>query len=279
LVKTTDAADDDPMPAPLATVELFGFRFLNEDMDTIVDAVLAPMSDDDRLPIVVTPNVDYIVRLAEPRLAAVRADLERARWVLPDGQPIVWTSRLAGCPLARRLPGSALFPPLWKAIVAQGRRAMVVAATAATAEKLRDELPGLGVVVPPVFAEGDAAALAAVVDRCWSVIEDVDPEFVFVGISFPKQQTVALALIERARRHGRRPPIFLTLGAAFEMYLGLQPRAPRWVQALGLEWFFRFVLEPRRLFRRYFVTDSKFLVLLGREVARVRRARRTVAAR
>jgi N-acetylglucosaminyldiphosphoundecaprenol N-acetyl-beta-D-mannosaminyltransferase len=270
-----DGGDVGGAADPPATVELFGFPFLSATMPSVVDRLLAPQPDDELLPIVLTPNVDYIVRLAEPGLAPIRADLQRSRWVLPDGQPIVWTSRLAGSPLAGRLPGSALFPPLWKAIVADGRRAMVVAATEATAERLSAELPGLGAVVPPVFDENDHEQLADVVASCWKTIEEVDPEFVFVGISFPKQQKLAMALIDRAHDQGRRPPLFLTLGAAFEMYLGLHRRAPRWVQALGLEWFFRFLLEPKRLFRRYFVTDMKFLLLMRREVARLRRRRRT----
>ena len=55
------------------------------------------------------------------------------------------------------------------------------------------------------------------------------------------------------------------------MYLGVTPRAPQWVQRWGLEWLYRFTLEPRRLFRRYFVTDAKFLPLVFRELRRERR--------
>jgi N-acetylglucosaminyldiphosphoundecaprenol N-acetyl-beta-D-mannosaminyltransferase len=89
---------------------------------------------------------------------------------------------------------------------------------------------------------------------------------VFFGISFPKQQWVALAL-ERELRHAGRPmPIFLLLGGSFEMYLGIIPRAPGWMQRCGLEWLFRFIREPRRLFRRYFVTDTRFAWLFAREV-------------
>jgi N-acetylglucosaminyldiphosphoundecaprenol N-acetyl-beta-D-mannosaminyltransferase len=124
-----------------------------------------------------------------------------------------------------------------------------------------------------MFDESDEAQLATVVEQCWEVMQEVGPEFVFIGISFPKQQRVALALIDRAREHGQAPPLFLTFGAAFEMYLGLHRRAPHWVQRAGLEWLFRFALEPRRLFRRYFVTDVRFLPMLGREVRRLRRGR------
>jgi N-acetylglucosaminyldiphosphoundecaprenol N-acetyl-beta-D-mannosaminyltransferase len=223
---------------------------------------------------VLTPNVDYIVRLNEANLAPLKSALQNSRWVLPDGQPIIWASRAGGTPLAARLPGSAVFPELWRAIVAERRRVVAVVATEATGARLKFELPDLGVVVPPMFEEGDEAQLAAVVKACWATIQAVEPEFVFIGISFPKQQRVALALIDVVGQDGGVPPLFLTLGAAFEMYLGLHRRAPRWMQNAGLEWLFRFVLEPKRLFRRYFITDMRFLPLFWREVWRLRRGSR-----
>ena len=88
----------------------------------------------------------------------------------------------------------------------------------------------------------------------------------FLGISFPKQQRIALALVDELRRTGEPMPIFLLLGGSFEMYLGTTKRAPSWMQRFGLEWFFRFLMEPKRLFRRYFVTDTRFVWLLAREL-------------
>lgn len=268
-------------PAPgagapaLPTRSVFGFDFVSsEGVEAVAAQILAPQPDDDRLPLVLTPNVDYLVRLAEPANAALAVALQRSRYVLPDGQPIVWTSRLLGRPLAARLPGSTLFPHVWRGVVEQGRPAVVVASCEETADRLRDEHPDIGVVVPPFFDADDPEQLAAVVRDCQDQIDKVSPEFVFVGISFPKQQKVSLALAAAAEAKGERPPLFLTLGASFEMYLGLHPRAPRLMQRLGLEWFFRFLLEPRRLFRRYFVTDARFVVLLIAELGRhVRRAR------
>jgi N-acetylglucosaminyldiphosphoundecaprenol N-acetyl-beta-D-mannosaminyltransferase len=250
---------------------LFGFDFENEhDLSSIVERVLGPQPADDRLPFVVTPNVDYIVRLREPGLADLAAALPRARYVLPDGQPIVWTSRFLKPSLKSRLPGSSMFPVIWKRVVADQRRAMIVASTEETAAKLRRELPGAGVVVPPHFDAADPMQLGAVVRSCLDVIETVDPEFVFFGISFPKQQRVALALEEELRRASRPRPIFLLLGGSFEMYLGTTRRAPDWMQRFGLEWFFRFLMEPRRLFRRYFVTDIRFAWLFARELVSAR---------
>jgi N-acetylglucosaminyldiphosphoundecaprenol N-acetyl-beta-D-mannosaminyltransferase len=267
------------MDAIIATRELFGFPFVSEaSIAAITDRLLATQPDDGLLPLVVTPNVDYIVRLAEPDMAPLRAALQRARWVLPDGQPIVWASRAGGQPLAARLPGSAVFPVLWRAVIAQRRRAVAVVARESTGARLQAELPGLGVVVPPMFDEADEVQLAAVVAQCWDVVQQIEPEFVFIGISFPKQQQLALALIDLAREHGKVPPLFLTFGAAFEMYLGLHRRAPRWMQEAGLEWLFRFALEPKRLFRRYFVTDMRFIPMLCREVGQLRLTRRRGAS-
>jgi N-acetylglucosaminyldiphosphoundecaprenol N-acetyl-beta-D-mannosaminyltransferase len=246
---------------------LFGFTFVNDsDLSSIAEQVLGPQPTDDRLPFVVTPNVDYIVRLREPGLSDLAEALPRARYVLPDGQPIVWTSRLVKPSLKSRLPGSSIFPVLWKRVVDEGRRAVIVAASEETAVKLRHELPDVGVVVPPHFDAEDPAQLAEVVAACREAIREVRPEFVFLGISFPKQQRIALALVDELRRSGEPMPLFLLFGGSFEMYLGMVKRAPGWVQRFGLEWFFRFLLEPKRLFRRYFVTDTRFAWLLAREL-------------
>ncbi len=268
------SAPDDAAGA-LSTRHVFGFDFISSpDVEAVADRILGPQPDDGLLPLVLTPNVDYLVRLTEPRLAPLNLALQRSRYVLPDGQPIVWTSQLLGTPLAARLPGSTLFPHVWRGVVAQNRRAVVVASCEETAERMRVEHPDIGVVVPPFFDAEDADQLASVVGDCQDQIDKVQAEFVFIGISFPKQQRIALALAEAAVARGEQPPLFLTLGASFEMYLGLHPRAPRIMQSLGMEWFFRFLLEPRRLFRRYFVVDARFALLLLSEVVGRRWRRR-----
>jgi N-acetylglucosaminyldiphosphoundecaprenol N-acetyl-beta-D-mannosaminyltransferase len=259
---------------PLPRRSLFGFDFVSDtDMAAVVDRITGPQPTDELLPLVVTPNVDYIVRLRETGLSDLAAPLRRARYVLPDGQPIVWTSRLTGEPLAARLPGSTMFPIVWKRVVEDRRPVVIVASTNETALLLKREHPDAGVVVPPHFDAEDPSQLAKVVAACLTVIDQVKPEFVFVGISFPKQQRIALALVEMLRATGQPLPLFLLLGGSFEMYLGRVPRAPRWMQAVGLEWMFRFLLEPRRLFRRYFVTDMRFLWVFLTELLRSKSAR------
>ena len=139
---------------------------------------------------------------------------------------------------------------------------------------LRAELPSLAVYVPPVFDPEDPSAFADIVGATADVLDRADPEFVFVGISYPKQQLLAFALIDQLRQQGRRPPVFLLIGGSFDMYVGRTPRAPAWMQRVGAEWFFRFLLEPRRLFRRYFIEDVRFLSIVGRELRAARGYRR-----
>jgi N-acetylglucosaminyldiphosphoundecaprenol N-acetyl-beta-D-mannosaminyltransferase len=256
------------------TRNLFGFNFVSDhDLSTVVDRITGPQPSDELLPLVLTPNVDYIVRLRESSLADLAEILPRARYVLPDGQPIVWTSRFTGEPLAARLPGSTMFPAVWKRVVEEQRPTVVIASTKDTADRLRQEYPEAAVVVAPYFDADDQMQVARVASQCLEAIRQTKAEFVFVGISFPKQQRVALSVLKRLKAAGEPLPLFLLLGGSFEMYLGQVRRAPGWMQRYGLEWFFRFVQEPRRLFRRYFITDTRFLLLFFGELFRSRSTR------
>jgi N-acetylglucosaminyldiphosphoundecaprenol N-acetyl-beta-D-mannosaminyltransferase len=257
------------------TRRMFGIDFIDDvDVHETVKRLLGPQAGEEGEPVVFTPNVDTIVRLGELEASGLAERLRRSRYVLPDGQPIVWLSRLIDRPLRGRLAGSDLVPPLWRGIVADGRRAMVVASSEGVADALRAELPSLGVYVPPLFDETDSGALAEVVRGTCDLIDRTDPEFVFLGISYPKQQLLGFALIDQLRRQRRQPPVFLMIGGGLNMYAGQTRRAPAWVRRIGGEWFFRFLLEPRRLFRRYFIEDVKFLPIAARELWTARGWRR-----
>ncbi|MFN0088923.1 MAG: WecB/TagA/CpsF family glycosyltransferase [Acidimicrobiales bacterium] len=239
----------------------------DRDLAAAVECILGPQPDDGRLPLVVTPNVDDVVKLSDRRHHRIAAAVRRARYALPDGQPIVWASRLLGRPLTARLPGSSLFPPLWQRTISDRRRVLVIAPSDRVATALLDEHPCAEAIVPPLLDVTDVERFEDLLDDYAAAIEAHRPELVFVGICFPKQQLIALGLIERLQRAGAPTPLFLLLGGSFDMHLGLRSRAPGWVQRAGLEWFYRFLQEPRRLFRRYFISDMQFLPLLLRELA------------
>ncbi len=249
--------------------ELFGLRFVDARvMRDVVDALMAGQGGDPHVdadaPLVFTPNVDLLVNLHKSDWPIATQLMRRAEYVLADGQPVVWASRLLGSPLQRRLPGSTLVAELWPRLIADERSVLVIASSETLATKIRCEYPGARVVVPPYFANEDPAATSAVAKSCFDACADGAPEFVIAGLSFPKQYTLLDELI-RDWPGPSTPRMFLATGASFEMYYGLRRRSPDWVQRIGMEWFYRFLQEPRRLFRRYFIDDVAFVGLVWRQ--------------
>ena len=260
--------------AELRTRRLFELDFIDDDgYDALVERLLAPQPDDGLLPLVSTPNVDDIVRFAKPELHELRAMVRRSRYVIPDGQPIVWTSRLAGRPLTERLTGSSLFPVLWSGLVAGRRRTLAVVSSDEVGDGLRAEHPGLHTLVAPMFDQLGPDAMERFVEECVEIIDRERIEFLLVGIGSPRQQRIAAGCFVELGRRGVEAPVVALLGASFAMHLGQVQRAPEWMQRAGLEWFHRFTKEPARLFRRYFVTDLAFAPMMLREIVAARRHR------
>jgi N-acetylglucosaminyldiphosphoundecaprenol N-acetyl-beta-D-mannosaminyltransferase len=210
---------------------------------------------------VVTPNVDHVViadRRADFRDAYAAADLS-----LADGKPIVWASRLLGTPLPEKVSGSDLVLPLMERAAARGWRVFLLGAgpgvADAAAERLRRNL-GVNVVgaaapfvrVAPGEAdpEGDAAVEAVRAAR---------PDIVLVAFGAPKQE-----LWMHRRRAALAPAVLLGIGASLDFVAGRVRRAPRWLSQAGLEWAWRLLREPRRLWRRYLVDDPRFVAILWR---------------
>jgi N-acetylglucosaminyldiphosphoundecaprenol N-acetyl-beta-D-mannosaminyltransferase len=110
------------------------------------------------------------------------------------------------------------------------------------------------------FSDEESAAVA-------EAVREAAPDLLFVAMSSPRKE-VWLA------GHGRGlgVPLVMGVGGSIDIVAGVTRRAPRWMQAAGLEWLFRLAQEPRRLGRRYVVTNAQFLGLLGRELLRRRTA-------
>jgi N-acetylglucosaminyldiphosphoundecaprenol N-acetyl-beta-D-mannosaminyltransferase len=262
---------------------LFGLDFVDApDLQPVLRAVLgrAPASGSavlPVLPVLVTPNVDIVVQL-EQAPGAVEADLmRRARFCLPDGMPIVAASRLLRQPLSARLTGSGLFELLWPALAEDGRPVLVLSASSAISARLLRDVPEARFVVPPWFDSLDTAAVDRVVDQLLTAAAERRPELVLLGIGHPKDPVVAARLLERWPAELGPPPLVCCLGGSFAMYAGLKRRAPGWMQRAGLEWFYRFVQEPRRLFRRYFVRDLAFVGIVVRQARTARQLSRRVS--
>jgi N-acetylglucosaminyldiphosphoundecaprenol N-acetyl-beta-D-mannosaminyltransferase len=213
---------------------------------------------------ILTPNVD-ILRQAQVD-GDVRAYLDDADLVVADGMPLVWASKLSGTPLPERVAGSSLIWSLSRGLAHDGRSVFVVGGTPAApgvqdgatraAERLARDCAGLriaGTLCPAFGFERDERSYA---DFCRRVAA-AEPDLVYVGLGFPKQE----AVITRLRAELSRA-WFIGCGAAVNFVAGDIGRAPRWMQRSGLEWAHRLGTEPSRLARRYLKHDAPYAMRL-----------------
>lgn len=251
-----------PPKVSMRTRCVMGFDLVDEtDLDRVVEAVLAPVEDDERIPILATPNTDDLVRLARPEHAELAAWLARARFLLPDGQPVVWASRLLGTPLRARLTGADLIVPLWQRMLEERLPFVVVAPDHDVARRLDPGVDHLSILVPGRFDPGSPKTYDVFGEELLVACRDQDPRLVILGIGFPHQQHLARILY---RRLGADMPLTALLGGSLDLLSGRTRRAPRWMRDRGLEWAFRLARDPRRLARRYLWDDPAFLGLVVR---------------
>lgn len=174
----------------------------------------------------------------------------------PDGAPVAWLLRRLGFAGQQRISGPDLMWRLCERAAASGRAIFLLGSTEQTLallqERLRQQWPALeiaGAVSPPF------RPLSPVEDR--ALVDQVNASgagLVFVSLGCPKQE------IWMAEHRGRIAGVMLGVGAAFDFHAGTVARAPEWMQRNGLEWLHRLASEPRRLWRRYLVTNSAFIV-------------------
>lgn len=265
---SSSAVAPEPGPADgLRRRRLFGLRLIDaESLDPILEAVLARdrTPDPDTLSILVTPNVDIVVMLDQRPDSPEAEIFRRARYVLPDGMPLVASSSRLGQPLRARLTGSGLFEILWPRLAAEQRSTIVVCADEELRRRLAESYPEATFIVPPIFDATSPDELGAVADSVIGELGANPAEFVLIGMGHPKDALLGEQVLKRWPQ--QTPiPLVLGLGGSFAMYAGLTKRAPEFVQRIGAEWLYRFIQEPRRLFTRYFVRDAAFLGVLWRE--------------
>jgi N-acetylglucosaminyldiphosphoundecaprenol N-acetyl-beta-D-mannosaminyltransferase len=178
----------------------------------------------------------------------------------PDGISIVAASRILGRPLIERIPGSELMELLCHEAAKEGLSAYFLGGLPFAAEKtafiLKHRYPGLvisGHSCPPFGFESDEHETAKLLRS----IQDAAPDMLFVGLGAPKQERWIFA------NSGVLPVgVAVPVGAALDTISGYRKRAPVWARRTGLEWFYRLVLEPKRLWRRYLIGNTKFLLMV-----------------
>jgi N-acetylglucosaminyldiphosphoundecaprenol N-acetyl-beta-D-mannosaminyltransferase len=189
----------------------------------------------------------------------------------PDGMPVVWIGKLMGYKNIRRVYGPELMQKICEISQNKGYSNYLYGSSPEVLKKLRDRLnklyPGInfkGVFSPPfrqLTSEED--------DKIVGDINNASPDIVWVGLGSPKQD-----LWMHEHRNKINAPVMIGVGAAFDFVAGTKPQAPRWMRKVGLEWFFRLMTEPKRLWRRYLVDNTLFVWYVGGELVQ-RLLRRT----
>lgn len=198
----------------------------------------------------------------------VRDIHNRAGMVTPDGMPLVWMNHIQGNRHVSRVYGPDLMLAVCDASKETGYKHFFYGGNTGVPELLKEKLqeryPHLDVVgtySPPFRALSPEED-----EEIVQMINDSGADIVWVGLSTPKQERWMDAHLGRVNA-----PVMVGVGAAFDFHAGLKPQAPRWMQKTGMEWFFRLVSEPRRLYKRYLINNPRFIGLVSLQMLGLRR--------
>jgi N-acetylglucosaminyldiphosphoundecaprenol N-acetyl-beta-D-mannosaminyltransferase len=176
--------------------------------------------------------------------------------VVPDGMPLVWLGRRRGHDLPRRVYGPDLMATFFEKTAGKGYRHFLYGGKPGVAEQLAEtlqcrfpETQVAGTYSPPFrpLTQEEDDEIAALISR-------TAPDVVWVGLGAPKQERWM-----HEHRNRLRAPLLVSVGAAFNILSGRCRQAPRWMREHGLEWLFRLLQEPRRLWRRYLIYGAQFI--------------------
>lgn len=241
---------------------MFALQFNAVRLVQAVELVIKA-AEERRRGLFVTPNVDHIVLMESD--SAMRSIFQSALGIFVDGVPLLWLSKfLRFGTLPERVNGTDLFMDVCASASKSGKRVFLLGGAPGTVEKAAARLvemhPGLviaGVYCPPFGFEHNEEETNAIIVN----VNRTNSDILCIGVGTPKQEKWAFANLARLKVG----PI-LCIGASLDFAAGAVRRCPRFLGQIGFEWLWRLASEPRRLWRRYLVRDSVFLLLALREI-------------
>jgi N-acetylglucosaminyldiphosphoundecaprenol N-acetyl-beta-D-mannosaminyltransferase len=260
-----------PLEASGATVEkksptrvdVLAYPIDRVTMDEAVDRCRSFLEGDRRPRLIVTVNA-AILAMAE-RCGRLRSAVQGGHLVLADGVSVLWAARLLGVDLRHRVAGVDLMERLAQLADEKHLRVFFLGARPEVVRKVVDriesEYPG---VVVAGYRDGYFPP-----DTSVEVIEQVREsraDILFVAMQSPFKELWCFDNLDDLG-----VPVVLPVGGAFDVFSGRIPRAPHWMQDAGLEWFWRLMMEPRKMWRRYLFLNSKFVWLCARAIFRKHR--------
>lgn len=237
-------------------------RFLNTyvnnlSMKDCLETIDSLVSQDKKSYIVAV-NVDVIVKIEDdPYLKKI---IDNAELVLVDGKPLQWIAKYQGNHIKEKISGSDLVPLLLKQASDKGQSVFIIGGKDGIAQKAKSNIEKsnpkikiVGTYAPPLGFEKDQKEL----DKINVMISDCHPDILIACFGCPKQEKW---IYENYLKYEAK--LSVCAGATVDFLAGNVKRAPKWISNIGFEWFYRFLQEPKRLFRRYFVDDVRILKLV-----------------
>ena len=184
-------------------------------------------------------------------------------YVLCDGMPVKWAASFLKTPIVERITGLDLLPALVAFAANESFTLFLLGASPGVGEKLKavilQQYPNckiVGLYVPPFMPVFDTTENKKMVDA----VNAAAPNIVLISLTAPKQDLWITQ--NKAQLH---PALYVGIGGAFEVMAGLAKRAPKWMHGAGLEWFYRLIQEPKRMYRRYLIEAPLFIPLILRQ--------------
>lgn len=253
------------VPTPLETINVLGIAVSNLNMETAVQHVNDAVRTGTKGYICICGAHGIVECQTDP---ALRKIFNGAMAVTPDGMPLVWALHGAGHADAGRVYGPDLMREIFDRSKHTGHRHFLYGTTPTTLLKLESNLRRRypGAIITGTYAPPFRSLTPDEERHIAQVINDARPDIVWVGLSTPKQDRWMASM--RGRLDA---PVLVGVGAAFDFIAGNKPAAPGVLQRAGLEWAFRLVTEPRRLWRRYAKIVPRYLILRGLQKSGLRR--------
>lgn len=215
------------------------------------------MIRNDKKSYIVAVNVDVIVKIEQDDY--LKKITDEADLVLVDGQPLIWISRMYKRDVKAKISGSDLVPLLCKRAAQKGYSVFIIGGKKGIAKKacenLKKKHPSINIVgyyAPPLGFEKDEVELNKIND----MITKVSPDILIACFGCPKQEKWIYE-----NYHKYKAKVSICAGATVDFLAGNINRAPKWMSNHGLEWFYRLIKEPRRMFKRYLIDDMKIIWL------------------
>ena len=246
----------------MSRIDTNRIQFLNTYIDNLTFAEAKEKVDElireDGYHYVVTPNSDIVVKMQDD--SELKRICDNADLILTDGQIVVKISKYLGNPIKERVCMTDFVWHVFDLAVENGYKVFLFGGKEEVLEKatenIKKRVPELQIVdsySPPFGFENDEKKLEAANER----IRKSGADILIVFLGCPKQEKF---IVQNKDKY--QVPISITMGGCVDFIAGGVKRAPVWMQRAGLEWFFRFLQEPKRMWKRYFVDDMRIFKMV-----------------